>query len=184
MRVIAASHSALLPLTSVVGEIDTTTRILLPWALVDRNAVWLYQQVYIGLSNRLLILFKRGSLHVDAAASRRRWAAARDPCVTRIGSFIRASRMEGVAQLVDGLRGEMGLVGLRRERPHLTAEPKATARHGERTRVLPGITNWARSRMRASSGTRTATSPVATSHAAGLSGLRQPVFMLFHIGAW
>ena len=68
----------------------------------------------------------------------------RDPRMTRIGAFIRATRIDEVTQLLNVLRGEMSLVGPRPERPHFVQQLAAIIpRYNERTHVLPGITGWA-----------------------------------------
>ena len=64
--------------------------------------------------------------------------------MTRIGAFIRATRLDEVPQLLNVLRGDMSLVGPRPERPHFVQQLAAIIpRYHERTHVLPGITGWA-----------------------------------------
>jgi lipopolysaccharide/colanic/teichoic acid biosynthesis glycosyltransferase len=83
-------------------------------------------------------------MRVDAEAEGPCWAAERDPRVTRVGTDIRACRIDEFHQLVNVLRDEMSLVGPRPERPHFTAQlERVIPRYRERTRVLPGITGLA-----------------------------------------
>ena len=64
-----------------------------------------------------------------------------DPRVTRRGPFLRNSSLDELPQLINGLRGEMSLVG---PRPIVDAE---MVKYGRRFRyyasVKPGITGWA-----------------------------------------
>jgi lipopolysaccharide/colanic/teichoic acid biosynthesis glycosyltransferase len=50
------------------------------------------------------------------------WAQRNDPRVTRVGRFIRATRIDELPQLVNVLAGEMSLVGPRPERPHFVEQ--------------------------------------------------------------
>ncbi|HTW69752.1 MAG TPA: sugar transferase [Acetobacteraceae bacterium] len=116
---------------------------------LDSPGPVLYQQDRVGLDGRIFALLKLRSMRIDAEAAGPRWAAARDPRVTRAGAIIRACRIDELPQLINVLRGEMSLVGPRPERPHFTAQlSKVLDRYDERTRVLPGITGWAQVRYR------------------------------------
>ena len=107
----------------------------------------LYRQRRVGLHGRVFTLLKLRSMRVDAEAGGPRWAAERDPRVTRVGAAIRASRIDELPQLLNVLRGEMSLVGPRPERPYFTEQlARAIPSYGERTGVLPGITGWAQVR--------------------------------------
>ena len=91
-------------------------------------------------------MFKLRTMRTDAEADgRARWAQKDDPRVTRIGRFLRVSRLDEVPQLVNVLRGEMTIVGPRPERPSFVEQLRTVLpSYDERLRrVKPGITGWA-----------------------------------------
>jgi lipopolysaccharide/colanic/teichoic acid biosynthesis glycosyltransferase len=72
------------------------------------------------------------------------WAQRNDPRITRVGSFIRATRIDELPQLVNVLAGEMSLVGPRPERPHFVEQlTRAIPFYQQRSYVKPGVTGWA-----------------------------------------
>ena len=111
---------------------------------LDSSGPVLYRQCRVGLHGRPFTLLKFRSMRVDAEATGPCWAANGDPRITRIGAFIRATRLDEVPQLLNVLRGEMSLVGPRPERPHFAGQlATVIPRYDERVNVLPGITGWA-----------------------------------------
>ena len=72
------------------------------------------------------------------------WAQQNDPRITRVGAFIRKTRIDELPQLINVLKGEMSFVGPRPERPEFVSGlieeiPYYSLRHY----VNPGITGWA-----------------------------------------
>jgi lipopolysaccharide/colanic/teichoic acid biosynthesis glycosyltransferase len=73
-----------------------------------------------------------------------RLALENDPRVTRVGRFLRKTRLDEFPQFLSVLRGEMSLVGPRAERPELVAEfQKQVPFYRSRLLVKPGLTGWA-----------------------------------------
>jgi len=104
----------------------------------------LYRQDRVGFLGEIFTVLKFRSMQIDAEADGPCWAAPRDPRVTRVGSIIRACRIDELPQLINVLRGEMSLVGPRPERAFFTERlARAIPGYHERTGVLPGITGLA-----------------------------------------
>jgi lipopolysaccharide/colanic/teichoic acid biosynthesis glycosyltransferase len=72
------------------------------------------------------------------------WAVEDDPRITRVGRFLRKSRLDELPQLVNILRGEMSMVGPRPERPYFVERLERTIPfYRTRLTITPGITGWA-----------------------------------------
>jgi exopolysaccharide biosynthesis polyprenyl glycosylphosphotransferase len=111
----------------------------------DSPGAVLYRQERVGYRGRRFQVLKFRSMVQNAENDGRAiWAAERDPRVTRVGRFIRLTRIDELPQLFNVLRGEMSMVGPRPERPvfvdqFIQAIPSYDNRHS----VKPGITGWA-----------------------------------------
>jgi exopolysaccharide biosynthesis polyprenyl glycosylphosphotransferase len=71
-------------------------------------------------------------------------AMANDPRITKIGAFLRATRLDEFPQLFNVLCGEMSLVGPRPERPHFVQQFREQIPGYEfRLAVKPGVTGLA-----------------------------------------
>ncbi len=69
--------------------------------------------------------------------------AKNDKRVTRLGAFLRATRLDELPQLLNIIRGEMSFVGPRPERPELVVDlEKIVPFYRERMLVKPGVTGW------------------------------------------
>jgi sugar transferase (PEP-CTERM system associated) len=72
------------------------------------------------------------------------WAQSSDDRVTRVGKFLRKTRLDEVPQLWNVLKGEMSLVGPRPERPEFVESLSARYPYfALRASLKPGITGWA-----------------------------------------
>jgi sugar transferase (PEP-CTERM system associated) len=105
----------------------------------------LYKQVRVGLYGRQFTINKFRSMVQNAEKDGKAvWATKNDARVTRVGAFIRNTRLDELPQLYNVLRGDMSFIGPRPERPQFVSElneqvPFYDARH----RVKPGLMGWA-----------------------------------------
>ncbi len=90
-------------------------------------------------------MYKFRTMRTDAEKLGAQFAQERDPRVTRIGGFLRRTRLDEIPNLINVLKGEMSIIGPRPERPeHLTNLSAAIPFFEERMRnVRPGITGLA-----------------------------------------
>ena len=104
-----------------------------------------YRQERVGRGGRGFMLLKFRSMVVDAEqAGAPQWATQRDPRVTRIGRFMRLTRIDELPQVLNVLRGDMAFVGPRPERPAFVETLGRVIPHfHDRAQVKPGITGWA-----------------------------------------
>jgi sugar transferase (PEP-CTERM system associated) len=122
---------------------------LLPFIMLaiklDSPGPALYRQQRVGRGGRLFYCYKFRTMQKDAEADTgATWAADGDPRITRIGKFLRASRLDEIPQLWCVLKGDMNFVGPRPERPEFVEWlSKEIPYYGVRHAVRPGITGWA-----------------------------------------
>jgi lipopolysaccharide/colanic/teichoic acid biosynthesis glycosyltransferase len=125
--------------------------ICLPVFACAMLAIWLegggaifYRQERVTQSNRVFWLYKLRTMRTDAEKDGARWASSTDSRVTKVGKFLRRTRIDEIPQLLNILKGDMSLVGPRPERPvfidQISQEVQMFAlRHGVKT----GLTGWA-----------------------------------------
>jgi len=105
----------------------------------------LYRQKRVGRGGVVFTCYKFRTMRQDAEADTgATWAADNDPRITRVGKFLRSSRLDEIPQLWCVLKGDMHFVGPRPERPEFVEWlSKEIPRYGVRHTVRPGITGWA-----------------------------------------
>jgi sugar transferase (PEP-CTERM system associated) len=105
----------------------------------------LYHQARVGRDSRVFQVHKFRSMRVDAEAHTGPvWSRPGDTRITRLGRFLRRTRLDELPQLWNVLIGEMSLVGPRPERPEFVEElTREIPYYGQRHVVSPGVTGWA-----------------------------------------
>ncbi len=113
--------------------------------LIDSPGPVFYRQKRIGRGGLEFELVKLRSMVVDAEKDgEAKWAEKYDARVTRVGRFLRRTRLDEVPQLFNVLRGEMSLIGPRPERPEFISQLQAEIPfYRTRLTVKPGLTGWA-----------------------------------------
>ena len=108
----------------------------------------LYRPVRVGEGGRHFELIKFRSMRQDAEKDGVAiWASKNDDRSTRVGKFIRLTRLDELPQLFSVLRGHMSFVGPRPERPHFVDMLNDQIRYyGVRHSMKPGLTGWAQLR--------------------------------------
>ncbi|MBX3563206.1 MAG: TIGR03013 family PEP-CTERM/XrtA system glycosyltransferase [Sphingomonas sp.] len=104
-----------------------------------------YRQRRVGLFGQGFDVIKIRSMRQDAEAGGKAvWAEKDDPRITRVGKFLRKSRIDELPQCWSVLKGEMSFVGPRPERPQFVEDLETKLNYyAERHMVKPGITGWA-----------------------------------------
>jgi exopolysaccharide biosynthesis polyprenyl glycosylphosphotransferase len=133
-----------------IGLLAATAPLLVFTAIaikLDSPGPVLYRQRRVGLDGREFEIFKFRSMRADAEKGGAQWARKNDDRITRVGRFIRRTRIDEIPQAINILRGEMSFVGPRPERPEfVTMLEKEIPNYHTRHRVKPGITGWAQVR--------------------------------------
>jgi sugar transferase (PEP-CTERM system associated) len=105
----------------------------------------LYRQIRVGRNGEPFEILKFRSMRTDAEFDgKARWAQENDNRITKIGGFLRKTRIDELPQLVNVLNGAMSIVGPRPERPEFVESLAIQIPYYEMRHIVnPGITGWA-----------------------------------------
>ena len=105
-----------------------------------------YRQKRVGRDNRIFEVIKFRTMIHNAEKNGAQWAKKGDERITRVGSFLRKTRLDELPQLWNILKGDMAFVGPRPERPEFAFSNELLARipfYQIRHTLKPGLTGWA-----------------------------------------
>ena len=138
----------LLDILSASGLMVATSPIVLLFGILvkmETPGKMFYTQERVGYMGKRFKVTKLRSMYTDAEKnSGAVWASKNDSRVTKVGKFIRKTRIDELPQLWNVIKGDMSMIGPRPERPELTEKfSKEVKDFEQRLRVLPGLTGYA-----------------------------------------
>lgn len=117
--------------------------IIMAIKLDDHGPIFFVQK-RLCKNGKIFLAMKFRTMNVGAEKNGPQWATKNDPRITRIGKFLRKTRIDEIPQLINVLKGEMSFIGPRPERPEFVEKlQKDIPFYKERLLVKPGLTGWA-----------------------------------------
>ncbi|WP_261069469.1 sugar transferase [Streptococcus mitis] len=112
--------------------------------VIESSGNPIFIQERVGLNGRKFMMYKLRSMYLDAEKNGHQWASKNDKRITKVGRFIRRTRIDEFPQIINIIKGEMSIIGPRPERPEFVNEfLKYIPDFNKRLAVRPGITGWA-----------------------------------------
>jgi exopolysaccharide biosynthesis polyprenyl glycosylphosphotransferase len=105
-----------------------------------------YRQKRVGQDSQIFEIIKFRTMIHNAEKNGAQWSKEKDDRITRIGKFLRKTRLDELPQLLNILKGEMSFVGPRPERPEFAFSTEILAKipfYQVRHSIKPGLTGWA-----------------------------------------
>lgn len=111
---------------------------------IDSKGPSIFKQERLGKDGNVFIMYKFRSMYINAEDDGPKWADKDDKRCTKIGRFLRLTRLDELPQLFNILKGDMSFVGPRPERPCFYEEfEKYIPDFINRTLAKPGLTGLA-----------------------------------------
>ncbi|KGH65162.1 UDP-phosphate N-acetylgalactosaminyl-1-phosphate transferase [Oenococcus oeni IOEB_C23] len=146
-------HSIYLPVKRVFDIFFSSILIIITFPIVmvamlaikiESKGPVFYRQLRVGLMDKKIVITKLRSMYVDAEKYGAQWAEKNDARVTKVGKFIRNTRIDELPQLFSVLKGDLSLIGPRPERPNFTEEfSHKYPGFEKRLRIKPGLSGYA-----------------------------------------
>jgi len=143
-RIVKRACDIILSLALLVGGAPLYALIAILIKLDSRGPI-LFRQERVGERGRIFNVLKFRTMAGNAEEKTGPvWASENDPRITRVGWFLRRTRLDEFPQIINVLKGDMSLVGPRPERPHFVAQlQQRIPLYSQRHTLKPGITGWA-----------------------------------------
>jgi exopolysaccharide biosynthesis polyprenyl glycosylphosphotransferase len=129
---IAAISVVVVPFVAIAIKLDSPGSIF-------------YKQERVGLNGAKFTIYKLRSMVQNAERNgQAQWAVKGDNRITKVGNFIRKTRLDELPQVINVLKGEMSMVGPRPERQQFIDKlEQQIPGFNNRLAVKPGLTGWA-----------------------------------------
>jgi len=122
--------------------------IILLIKVTSRGPVF-YKQRRVGQSGKIFEIIKFRTMNKNAEENTGAvWASNNDPRITKVGGFMRKTRIDELPQLWNILKGQMAFIGPRAERPEFNERLKDVPFYEERYLIKPGLSGWAQINFR------------------------------------
>jgi len=109
----------------------------------DKGSIF-YSQIRRGLYGKNIRIYKLRTMKVNSEKDGAQWSSENDHRITKVGNFLRKTRIDEIPQLISVIKGEMCLIGPRPERPEIDIDLKKNIPcYENRYNIKPGITGWA-----------------------------------------
>ena len=130
--IVAAIFVVVFPFVAIAIKLDSPGSIF-------------YKQERVGLGGAKFTIYKlRSMVHNAERNGQAQWAVKGDARITKVGNFIRKTRLDELPQVINVLKGEMSMVGPRPERQQFIEKlAQQIPSYNNRLEVKPGLTGWA-----------------------------------------
>jgi exopolysaccharide biosynthesis polyprenyl glycosylphosphotransferase len=132
-------------LFALIGLIMSIPIIVIAFIFIklETEGPIIYIQERVGKDGCTFLIYKLRTMYCDAEKDGIQWAQKNDPRVTKVGRFLRRTRIDELPQFINVLKGDMSIVGPRPERSYFVEEfSKKIPEFNERLAVRPGLTGW------------------------------------------
>ena len=111
---------------------------------IEDNGPILYSQKRNGFGGNIFMIYKLRSMKSNAEEDGIKWSTKNDQRITKVGKWLRRTRLDELPQLFSVLKGDMSLIGPRPERPEIDDMlVKKIPNYKLRYLVRPGLSGWA-----------------------------------------
>jgi exopolysaccharide biosynthesis polyprenyl glycosylphosphotransferase len=129
--------------TMLMASIPIAIIVSILIKIFDKGPI-IYKQIRIGLNGQNFKIYKFRSMQINSENDGAKWTSINDNRITKIGKFLRLTRIDELPQLINVIRGDMSFIGPRPERPEFNEMLEQEIPYYQlRHLVRPGITGWA-----------------------------------------